>query len=177
MKRTYVDPQGQPLDRESRDSPAEFGEIDACLDIARDLPEYFNAAGLAAMASELHQDELWVAIADGAIVGFAAVRRKSSPVAEVSWMAVRKGRQHRGIGSRLLDRMFADLAASGVALLEVKTLADRVDYPPYEATRRFYRRAGFVEVEVVDPYPAWGPGNPCAIYVRVLGSTGGKPVP
>jgi hypothetical protein len=60
------------------------------------------------------------------------------------------------------------LRANGVMLLEVKTLAPTVVYTPYERTRRFYEHAGFILLEVVDPYPGWEPGNPCAIYVKIL---------
>jgi len=49
-----------------------------------------------------------------------------------------------------------------------KTLAPDVEYAPYEATRRFYEKKGFIHLETIDPYPGWDPGNPCAIYVRVL---------
>lgn len=54
----------------------------------------------------------------------------------------------------------------------VKTLAPTVDYPPYDATRAFYASQGFHLVDIIDPYPAWNPGNPCAIYLNILSPTG-----
>ena len=71
-------------------------------------------------------------------------------------------------GSALLLAIEERLRADGVTLLEVKTLAPTVVYAPYERTRHFYERAGFLLLETVDPYPGWEPGNPCAIYVKIL---------
>ena len=55
----------------------------------------------------------------------------------------------------------------GIALIEVKTLAATADYAPYEKTRRFYELGLFL-IETIDPFPGWEPGNPCAIYVKIL---------
>jgi hypothetical protein len=44
-------------------------------------------------------------------------------------------------------------------------------YESYEATNAFGQRMGFVQIDTVDPYPAWQPDNPAAIYVAALAST------
>ena len=44
-------------------------------------------------------------------------------------------------------------------------------YRPYEATRAFWERNGFVHVDTIDPLPGWEPGNPAAIYVAALRPT------
>ena len=44
-------------------------------------------------------------------------------------------------------------------------------YRPYEATRAFWERSGFVYVDLIDPLPGWQPGNPAAIYVAALRPT------
>jgi hypothetical protein len=36
-------------------------------------------------------------------------------------------------------------------------------YPPYVATRAFWERSGFVQVDTIDPLPGWQPGSPAAI--------------
>ncbi|WP_049981095.1 hypothetical protein [Halolamina rubra] len=66
------------------------------------------------------------------------------------------------------DAVADRLAADGVELLTVKTLAATVDDDHYARVRSFYERAGFRHVETIDPYPEWEPGNPCAIYVKPL---------
>jgi hypothetical protein len=65
----------------------------------------------------------------------------------------------------------ADLAASGVLVVEVKTLDESAGYEPYVATRAFWEARGFVQVDCVDPLPGWRPGNPSAIYIAALAAT------
>lgn len=57
------------------------------------------------------------------------------------------------------------------SVVEVKTLDSSSGYRPYEATRAFWERNGFVQVDTIDPLPGWEPGNPAAIYVAALRPT------
>ncbi len=136
--------------------------------IAQELTDYFNASGLAQMRQDLQIHPLYVATERAQVLGFATVQQKSRAVAEITWLAVTRACQHRGIGSQLIDTLAGDLRAQGVQLLEVKTLAAKADYAPYEPTRRFYEKNDFVHLETIDPYPGWENGNPCAIYVKIL---------
>jgi GNAT superfamily N-acetyltransferase len=142
--------------------------IDSCLAIARELPAYFTTQGIAAMSQDLQEHRLYLAVDAGRVIGFATLQVKSRQVAEISWMAVAPDCQHQGVGTLLINRIVDDLKAEAIRLLEVKTLAADVDYAPYALTRRFYEGRGFVNLETIDPYPAWEPGNPCAIYIKVL---------
>jgi hypothetical protein len=54
---------------------------------------------------------------------------------------------------------------------EVKTLDRSAGYAPYEATRAFWERNGFVYLDMIDPLPDWQPGSPAAIYVAALRPT------
>jgi GNAT superfamily N-acetyltransferase len=80
-------------------------------------------------------------------------------------------RRGAGLGTRLVEAVLAELEAGGVRLVEVRTLDPSAGYAPYEATRGFWKARGFVQVDRVDPYPGWQPGNPCAIYVAALAPT------
>ncbi len=142
--------------------------IDTCLAIVRELQGYFTEQGIATMSRDLRAHLLYVAKASNQVVGFVTMQHKNNHVAEISWMAVKLDYQHRGIGSVLVDRVAGDLKSQGFRVLEVKTLAADVEYFPYEKTRRFYEKVGFVHLETIDPYPGWDEGNPCAIYVKVL---------
>lgn len=140
----------------------------ACARIARELTDYFSESGLSDMARDLQHHDLWVAEKDRTVVGFCTIWRKNDYIAEISWLAVERLWQHQGIGSRLLEAISSILSQQGVELLEVKTLAASADYPPYEAIQRFYENQGFRLADVIDPYPYWEPGNPCAIYFKTL---------
>jgi GNAT superfamily N-acetyltransferase len=142
--------------------------LDSCLFIARQLPHYFMEQGIATMRLDLQAHRLYVAVDSNHVIGFTTIELKNSQVAEISWMAVTPERQHQGVGTLLIDQLVAGLKAEGVRLLEVKTLASTVDYAPYSLTRRFYESRGFIHLETIDPYPEWEPGNPCAIYVKVI---------
>lgn len=141
--------------------------LEDCLALARSLPEYFNSSGLAKMEKSLREDELYLVV-DNVTAAFAAVRLKHKAVAELSWMAVSPLRHRQGIGTSLLRFMERDLVRRGIRLLLVKTLAPEAGYLPYEPTRCFYRKNGFLLLETINPYPRWGPGNPCAFYVKIL---------
>ncbi len=144
--------------------------LDACMAIAQALPDYFTPDAVMQMSRDLVEHGAYVVEdrSDREVAGFAVVHRKNGAVAELLWMAVRPSRQRRGYGSALLAAIVEHLRESSAELLEVKTLAPEAGYPPYKGTRRFYERAGFVHLETVDPYPGWAPGNPCAIYVKIL---------
>lgn len=147
------------------------GEAPALAAIVRGLPEYFtdDVPGKVERDAAIH--DAWVVTDSGTIAGFAVVARKSSGGAEILWIAIDAARRGRGHGTRLLGHVMDHLAADGVSVVEVKTLDSSAGYAPYEATRVFYERNGFVQVDTIDPLPDWPPGNPAAIYVAALRRT------
>ena len=148
--------------------PGNEENIASCLAIARQLDEYFVESAITRMGQDMADQALYVALHMNEAVGFAVMDCKSNHAAEISWMAVKPEYQRQGIGSALVDRVASDFSSQGTRVMEVKTLSADVDYPPYEKTRRFYEKAGFIHLDTIDPYPGWEPGNPCAIYVKIL---------
>lgn len=139
------------------------------MEIARGLRTHFNDIAMERMPVDLQEHDLYVAEDEGGtVVGFLTMLRRNPDVGDVSWMGVRKDLWRRGTGSALMERAAEDLAADGATILTVHTLADTVDYEPYEATRAFYRSVGFKHLETIDPFPGMAPGNPIAIYVKLL---------
>jgi hypothetical protein len=49
-----------------------------------------------------------------------------------------------------------ELAGQGIVMVEVKTLDATAGYEPYIATRAFWERRGFVQIDCIDPLPGWG---------------------
>ncbi len=142
-------------------------DISGCITVAEGLDEYFTARAIEEMKEDLKEHEFFVVENDG-ISGFISLDLKNENCAEISWLAVREEDRGKGLGKRLLGRAERSLQNKDVRILEVKTLSEEVDYEPYEHTRRFYERMGFILIETIDPYPGWEEGNPCAIYVKVI---------
>jgi len=142
--------------------------IAACLSIAKELPQYFTEEGINTMNKDLRKHQLYTAIDSEEVVGFITVEQRNGEVSEISWMAVKPSYQYQGIGSALIDHITTDLLSQGAKLLEVKTLSEDIEYSPYENTRRFYEKMGFMHLETINPYPGWETGNPCAIYIKIL---------
>lgn len=149
---------------------ASSADVDACVAIVRDLPEYFTHDVAEKVAADLRTHPGWVAT-DGEVIGFAIVDRRSAHAAEILWMAVAATQRGSGVGTRLLNHVLGELIESGFAVVEVKTLDARAAYEPYLATRAFWERAGFVQIDTIDPLPDWQPGSPAAIYVAALTTT------
>ena len=145
-------------------------DMDACIEIVRGLPEFFTPDTVDAIRNDFGQHQAWLA-ADDEVIGFTIVDRRSSTTAEILWAAVHRDRRGTGIGTLLIEHVLNALAEDGVVLVEAKTLDRSAGYGPYESTRAFWERRGFVQIDRIDPMPGWQPGNPCALYVAALGVT------
>jgi ribosomal protein S18 acetylase RimI-like enzyme len=146
-------------------------DVPAVTAIVHSLPDYFTSDVAGRVERDAAAHDARVLTDAGEIVGFAVAAQRSSGGAEILWIAVDPARRGRGLGTRLLDCMLEDLAAAGVSVVEAKTLDRSAGYPPYQATRAFWERRGFVRVDMIDPLPGWQPGSPAAIYVAALRAT------
>jgi ribosomal protein S18 acetylase RimI-like enzyme len=147
------------------------GDAPVAMAIIRGLPDYFTPDVPARVERDAASHQAWVITDSGPVTGFAVAARKSPGSAEILWIAVDAARRGRGHGTRLLGQVLDHLAAAGISLVEAKTLDRSSGYRPYEATRAFWERNGFVQVDIIDPLPGWPPGNPAAIYVAALRPT------
>jgi len=143
------------------------GEAEECLKIAKELPEWFNEAGLRAMERDLRTERTFVAVDGSDVLGFVTVKPLNGKALEILWMAVTRELRGRGIGTELLRFVEGWARKEGFELLTVKTSGD-LSYKPYDETRRFYERKGFVRIALIDPYPEWG--EPALIYAKCLGN-------
>src|SRR5438094_694803 len=119
---------------------ADAGDVDMCVRIVDELPEFFTDDVPAKVRAELREHDGWVAVEAGAVLGFCLVRRRFPATAEITWMAV--ARRNAGIGTRLVGHVLEALHRAGVELVEVKTLDQSAGYQPYTATRAFWERRG-----------------------------------
>jgi ribosomal protein S18 acetylase RimI-like enzyme len=152
---------------------AEAGDVEGCVGVLAQLPDYFTPNTHDEVRRDMPGQPAWVATDDddAAVVGFVLVRRRYPTTAEITYAAVASERRRSGIGTALVDAAVAALAADGVAIVEVKTLDASAGYEPYVATRAFWERCGFRQIDCIDPLPGWEPGNPAALYAAALTPT------
>ena len=130
----------------------EAGHSADVLRLARSLGDWFNEEGLRQMERDLESHAGHVALLEGRIVGFATWNPVDPQTANLSWIGVAEELHRQGIGRALVQAVVADLRLAGFRFLEVSTVADSMDYEPYEQTRRFYRALGFADYRVDRDY-------------------------
>jgi N-acetylglutamate synthase-like GNAT family acetyltransferase len=108
----------------------------------------------------------YTAVVDDEVVGVCLLRDHNPDSVEIELVAVDPTRHRAGIGRAILDRVEADLHATGVRLLSVKTFGPSGVSGAYARTREFYVATGFVPLE--ERTDIWGPENPCLIMVKPL---------
>ena len=146
-------------------------DVEQCVDVLARLPDHFTPDTHDEVRGAWASDLAWVAVDGEEIIGFVLVQRRHPATVEITFAAVEPTRHRSGVGRMLVDTALG--ALDGVVLVEVKTLDASAGYEPYEATRAFWERCGFHQVDRIDPLPGWQPGNPAAIYVAAVG---GHPV-
>jgi len=98
---------------------------------------------------------------------FLTLREHFPKAWEVHCMAVRADARRRGHGKTLMNHAEEWLAARGVEVLQVKTVAQKNKPSSYDETRPFYLAMGFAPLEV---FPGlWAPQNPCLQMVKFIG--------
>ena len=142
--------------------------IEECMMIMKSLQDYFDEHGIELFGKDILEDELITIKEEKQICGFITLKRKFEQTYEISWLAVEKECQGKGIGTRLIEESIEYLKQKNVQLIMVKTLAETVDYKPYEKTRAFYEKNGFLPLDIIKDYPEWEQGNDCKIYIKVI---------
>lgn len=135
------------------------------LQIAESLPDYFNKHGLEEIKKAVKDEILFGAYIDNDQVGFVTYKELNPQAVELTWIGILKKYQGQGIGTRLVNESLNKLDGN-YEVCEAKTLAETQPDPGYEKTRNFYKKLGFVPLEIISPYPGWGRENPCQILVK-----------
>ena len=146
-------------------------DVDSCIEIAKSLPDFFTETAITNISTELRENTFYVASVNEKIIGFVIVEPENTESLEITWLAVDPSHQAHGIGSNLIEFVESEAKNKGFADLEVKTLAETDGDEGYQKTRKFYEKNGFKLIEVVDDYPGWDPGNPCAIFRKEFTSS------
>lgn len=131
------------------------------------LPEWFSPPEDIQNKARLHRSMPFFAVFDGGEpIAFAALREHNEHTAEIFNMGVLREYHRMGAGHMLVSACAERCLAEGRSVLTVKTLDGSAVYPPYDATRAFYAREGFLPLEVFREY--WDEDNPCLFLAKFL---------
>ena len=169
-------PEGQALTADPHIRLLEQGDADECERIMSGLPHWFGIpSAIADYRRALDSLDTYVALLDGRMAGFMALKLHMDACAEIYVMAVRAECHRLGLGRSLVSKAEEWAIRRAMAYLSVKTLGPSRPDPYYAGTREFYQAMGFLPIEETS---LWGESNPCLIMVKhlacgkVQGSTG-----
>lgn len=113
--------------------------------------EEYVAAGLAEFAASCHpeRDRLWVAEADGRVVGSIAIFGRSEAEAQLRWFITHPDHRGRGLGRALLTEAIGFCKDCGFKKVYLWTLAH------LGAARYLYESSGFRKTEE-KTHTLWG---------------------
>jgi len=135
--------------------------------VMHSLPAWFSPPEDIDRKAVLYRELPFFAAYDGArAVGLLALKPHNACTAEIMSIAVLEEFHRRGAGAALLAATEEYLRAGEYQYMSVKTLDASAGYEPYERTRNFYGKHGFVPLEVLANH--WDEDNPCLFLVKGL---------
>lgn len=138
-----------------------------CEQILRALPDWFGVeASLLEYIEQVKAMPFFAAFAQGAPVGFLALKAHNPQTAEICVMGILPTHHRQGIGRRLLEYAEDACRKNSIEFLTVKTLDASREDTGYANTRQFYKAMGFVPLEVFALY--WDADNPCLFLAKHL---------
>lgn len=141
-------------------------KIRICKSIIEELPQWFDEQGKKDYVANIENTSVWACFIDEEPVGFISIKSNNEFTSEVYVFGVLKEYHRSGVGSQLIEAACKKLISDNVKLLAVKTLDESADYEPYNQTRNFYLKHGFIPVDVYEKI--WNEENPCLLMVKVI---------
>ena len=138
------------------------------LHIMLSLRDWFNPEDDIRKKSLTHRTFPFFAAYNGeSVIGFAALKIHNEYTADIYTIGVLERYHRQGAGKLLIKEIERYCLAQGHQFLTVKTLDVSADYEPYNRTRAFYRKMGFIPLEV---FPTlWDSDNPCLFLAKIIG--------
>ena len=130
------------------------------------LPEWFTPSDVESKAKE-HQNMLfWASYYENVLKGFVAVKIHNKHTLEVYDLGVLREVHRNGLGHALMYEVYIYAKKHGYDYITVKTLDESAIYEPYDRSRNFYTKEGFLPLEVFKYY--WNEDNPCLYLVKSI---------
>lgn len=153
------------MDIKMVEQPNEKTEI--TLKIMHSLPAWFSPPEDIEKKAVIHRDyPFFAAYNDDVPIGFIALKIHNQYTADIFNLGVLEQYHRQGAGRRLLEAAERYCVDNGYLYLTVKTIDSSAEYEPYERTRAFYQRMGFIPLEVFTTF--WNEENPCLFMIKRL---------
>lgn len=134
--------------------------------ILRALPTWFGIdEAIQNYVQDATSKASYVAVDNSVTVGVALLEPHYPESVELYLIAVHPDYRGRGIGTKLVTQVEADLREQGISLLQVKTVGESFEHAGYGETRSFYRSCGFLSLEELTGI-SWN--GPTVIMVKSL---------
>ena len=138
------------------------------LKIMHSLPKWFNPPEDIEKKAIIHREyPFFAAYENGEPIGFIALKIHNQYTADIFNLGVLEEYHRKGIGHQLLDAAECYCRNNAFMYLTVKTLDSSAEYEPYERTRAFYKKMGFIPLEIFTTF--WNEENPCLFMAKHLG--------
>ena len=140
---------------------------DICNDILRALPSWFgNNESIIDYTNKVQHMPFFAAYDKEKAVGFVAVKIHNEHTAEICVIGVLEEYHGQKIGKKLIKLCESYCLMNKKEFLTVKTLDVSANYEPYDNTRIFYLKMGFIPLEIFPMY--WDKDNPCLFMAKYL---------
>jgi ribosomal protein S18 acetylase RimI-like enzyme len=137
------------------------------IEIMGNLPEWFSPPEDIPVKAEIHKKYPFYAVYDNDnCIGFVALKIHNEYTAEIYNLGVLREFHRKGGGHLLIEACKNYCIKNDKYFLTVKTLDESADYEPYDRTRAFYKKEGFIPLEVFTTY--WNEENPCLFLVKAI---------
>jgi len=148
------------------ESPEEKAAI--TLKVMHSLPAWFNPPESIEKHAITHRDyPFFVAYDNDKPIGFIALKIHNKYTTDIYNMGVIEQYHRQGVGKQLVESAERYSLENGYLYLTVKTLDVSAEYEPYNRTRAFYLKMGFIPLEVFTTF--WNEENPCLFLAKYLG--------
>ncbi len=117
-------------------------DIEVILKIAKSLDDWFNDDGIKYMAQDIEFERVIIAEIDSEPVGFLMYFIYEG-IGYLGWIGVYERYHGCRVGEMLFLEFEKIMKGFEIYLLQVKTLGESVDYPPYDRSRNYYKKMGF----------------------------------
>lgn len=137
------------------------------LDIMNALPKWFSPPEDIITKSNTHKEFPFFAVFDhDKVIGFVALKIHNTFTVEIYTIGILEEYHRKGLGYKLLKACEKYGKVCGYKYITVKTLDESADYEPYNSTRAFYIKNGFIPLEVLQTF--WNDENPCLFLVKYI---------